>query len=647
MSTLTMQPGHHKPKILGTPKALVSTVIGHQPLGWLIRLGDADAIPDGAALERAPITRREGDKLLPISDLLGFPLPPSQTTTVLFDTYIRSVHWFLMIVHAPSLKADLEEILRSGRAHYRQKSLLYLIAVILAFGAGYASDEPVLESQLSGIDLRSLQSRLVKVIEANLLEIMDMADVTSVQTCLLLSWFYLYNRRPKRCFILSAAALRGAQVLCLHRESSWGNISTIEREVRRRLWWALYTCEGFTALTFGNSSCIQLGNFEVPMPGNLDEACDRCPGFDSVEQLQDGSHHPVTTMTYHRLKFKLYLIASPISRDAYFHQDRTIQSVAARVTKIHQALVDWEQSIPPELRPGSFVARQLDSTEVDPVTRTFQLQAISLQLAYENIQLCLHKPLLVYNKVPGGPSPQPRGESVGEEDVPEVSDNDVNLDENKEQCWISALRTSKLLIDHVEVLKSAQKTQIIGYAGIQSFSAGVMLVIFALSQPLSAQAQEAKRGVGRLIKFSKTFGASSAILEQSGRVLEKLLKVILEQEMRVLTVDERDVDIPLRRISRCAFPALSSTTRSDPQQLGDWTQTSASHAMVDGTSRDSSALESSPGVSVTSYPIRPPQNTLSPIGGFDEVIGSAPADEQQEHRHEMCPVSLTLKGSSR
>ncbi len=47
-----------------------------------------------------------------------------------------------------------------------------------------------------------------------------------------------------------------------------------------------------------------------------------------------------------------------------------------------------------------------------------------------------------------------------------------------------------------------------------------MLGIFALSEAFSAQAQEGKRGVGRLIRMPKLIGYRMIVSDQTGRFLE-------------------------------------------------------------------------------------------------------------------------------
>jgi len=306
------------------------------------------------------------------------------------------------------------------------------------------------------------------------------------------------------------------------------------------------------------------------MPRNMDDASDRCPGFDSVELLEDGNREPVTTLSYQRFKFQLYRIASPITRDVYFNKRSTVQDIIKRVQDINQRLVEWERSVPLELRPSSFSAQ----ASPDPITKIFQLQALALQLSYDNIQLILHRPLLVHNGIIHTRRLSSRrtghtASDYNENGESRILDQETDfLSASKARCWQSARRTS-CIDEQPEILKQARNSHAAGYAGIQTFTAGVMLGIFALSHPFSAQAQEAKRGIGRLIKVPKLLGYRTAISDQSGRILEELLRLILAEEMKML-ISEEETTTGRLQSDQVVGP---STTRSAIQK--SLTQTGA------------------------------------------------------------------------
>jgi hypothetical protein len=164
---------------------------------------------------------------------------------MLFDAFVDSVHWFMMLFHEPSLRFELRTILQTGLAYHRQKSLLHLLMVVLANGSRYLP-ENTSQHILSHAGLRALQSDLMIKLEGKVIELLN-EDVESISACILLGSLYLYHRQPKRCFVINGTAIRLALSMGLHRESHWSQLSLIERETRRRVWWALYVCEGFVS----------------------------------------------------------------------------------------------------------------------------------------------------------------------------------------------------------------------------------------------------------------------------------------------------------------------------------------------------------------------------------------------------------------
>ncbi|OAL19040.1 hypothetical protein AYO22_10369 [Fonsecaea multimorphosa] len=534
-------------------------------------LSEADAIPDGTPGKvRSLPANAEGSER--VSILIGCDLPPPAVTWMLFDVFIDSVHWFMMIFHEPSLRADLEKVLRTGRAKACQKSMLYLIIAVLAIGARYAERKDVHANETDAdtdADLSDLQSRFLKVFDDRLMDLMDQTDIGMVQTCILLSSLYYYHRQPRRSFMISGAATKGAQAMRLHKESAWGDLDPIEREVRRRVWWALFVSEGFTAMTFGSTCNLQDGDCQVKMPGNIDDNCATCPGFDSVELLEDGTHERVTTFTYQRLKFKLYRIASPITRDLYSKGNSSTREIVDRVQEINRSLLIWKQDVPPEMQPSSF-SGLADETRKNPVLKLFHLQALSLQISYNNIQLILHRPLVAFPGIISTRHFPTRGRRQSAPAHNHEDDQHCSLgqystlvENSRAQCWESALR---ICHEYLEILRLTRNTHAVAYAGIQAFTAGVMLAIFALSQPFSAQVQEAKRWVGRLIKRPRQLGNRTAISDQSGHILEKLLRLILAQEIKMLT-DDKEMDDDASHFAQTRRESVSAPSHTLDSQL--------------------------------------------------------------------------------
>ncbi len=297
------------------------------------------------------------------------------------------------------------------------------------------------------------------------------------------------------------------------------------------------------ALCYGKPSSIPENDWLVGMINDIDDTSVRCPGFTSVELRDDGIHHQVTIASYQRYKFKLYEIATPITKTIYFHRDATMPEIVKRVKNIHQQLVDWDRNIPPELRLNSFPANKAN---LDSISKTFQLQALALQLSYDNIQLLLHRPLLAYSF---GSSRSLLSEKLSEDNarrplggnqksfLPSWSSGYDFSETTKSQCWQSALRTSSIG-RYPSILQAARNSHAAAYIGIQTFAAGVMLAMFALLDPLCDEAKEAKTGIARLIATSKNVGDGASVSDQCGSILEGLLRLILAEEVKSMLLKE-------------------------------------------------------------------------------------------------------------
>jgi hypothetical protein len=181
---------------------------------------------------------------VPVSDLIGMDLPPREITNLLLDSYLKYVHWFIMVIHEPTIRAELDDIMTYGTVRPMRLSFLALIFVILAFGSNYVTDDDA-QSLGPGFDRYSIEKKLIRKVEDKYLDICDSSDIECVQTGLLLSAYFVYFGKPKRATVVYDSTLTCAKILGLHRESLWGELDPLPREIRRRVWWAVYAGDGY------------------------------------------------------------------------------------------------------------------------------------------------------------------------------------------------------------------------------------------------------------------------------------------------------------------------------------------------------------------------------------------------------------------
>ena len=147
----------------------------------------------------------------------------------------------------------------------------------------------------------------------------------------------------------------------------------------------------FASTIFGKPCAIKGSEADVSMVRNINDTTSRHPSTNSVETAEDGSVEFVTIFSYQKLKFQLYQIASPMLENAKFHQASPTSDISAKVMDIHERLLDWFAKLPLELQlnPSGTTTRE----QTNSIETVFSLQALALQLAYDNVQILLHKPI--------------------------------------------------------------------------------------------------------------------------------------------------------------------------------------------------------------------------------------------------------------
>ncbi|KAE8394468.1 hypothetical protein BDV23DRAFT_190068 [Aspergillus alliaceus] len=461
--------------------------------------------------------RQEGKKSL-ATVFPGLSLPPRVYCDFLIEAYRTSVHWFMMLFHQPTFEKEYTEIMDTQAIAPRQLGIAVLILMVFVMGARYTAECDSLEERDRHGDLQALQKDLLGHIHHHLFDIFDLGGVESTQICVLLSTFYLYNGRPNLAFAILGAGARSAQAFGLHNESLWGRADDITTEVRRRTWWALFVLDRFASITYGRPLSIHDSDCNVRIPNDMDDSLTSHPLLNSLEAVNGHEPTRVTLMAYQRHKFKLYSIASPIVGRIYRLKSANPLAVIQEAAEINTRLAKWFDQLPPELRLERTVdldTCNLPKAEVE-TCMLFQLQALTLQLAYDNIQIILHRPFLRYNNcLIGSSDPVPM-------DVRPTS---------FEQCRHCARRTCNILPRYESVLRAARTTHAVAYIAIQNFTAGVTLVMVALAEPGSEQSQDAKRGVANSIAIQKMLAGSSIVPLQTVKVLEHLFRLIFTREM--------------------------------------------------------------------------------------------------------------------
>lgn len=483
------------------------------------------AIPGYRSSTSAPVTyaARTGQRL-PVSSVLGDQFPSMEIVNGLLEEYFDAVHWFSLVVYEPKFRKKLHSI-ADGFAYPSQRPFLMLLAVMLGMAAWYRSQRsvsgPSPERDHHGQDWRKWSTGLFKLVESDLVEIMDKPSITAAQTLCLLGSYHVYHGRPNLSFSLLGATIKMSQALGMHRESLQGVVEDIEE--RKRVWWTIYTWDRFASITYGRPLGINDKDCNINMPTDVWEV----PLFVGPEAEQS---NPICYSSYQRELNQLYLIASPALEVIF--GSRTLRTsnrligdkYAALVKDATQNLQKWRSHL---LNQLVLDLKQDFNPDGGVESKAYALQSLSLHLTYDNVLIVLHRPLLAQQvdhlstTAATSPPGVGNGNSAAQSNLAQTASSDL---------WMNAAVTTSRVTELPVLAQIATDSHLVAFLAVNLFNAAIVLAVMALSEPLSNTAQDAKRTITRILRLQDLLGKRSALSKQSTTVLKNVVTMLLRRE---------------------------------------------------------------------------------------------------------------------
>lgn len=507
-------------------------------------------------------------------------LPPVPVVEYSLTVYFNMVHWFMTVVHEGNIMTKFQEIkvaLENGNLEALDTdenfNEILLLMIIISLGVKYSFMHParrrkVLKLYHDSMCLReanleedvkpkvdNLMNNILLVIRGNLFSSLSICTLATVQTSILVSSFYLYHGDPNLAWAVLGCGHKAAHMLRLNKEFKRERLSppltAVDDEIvqlRRRVFWALYIADRFSAMSYGLPIGIPDTGCDVKLPDNRKAFPN--PRRSSYLLMEQGEE--TNLLTYQTYKVTFYIILGEILTKLYHprekscldqvkeysppgqnDEDNSTQQLFKTVKYLDKKLRNWFDSLPELLRleyhekrdSKEYLDRDSDEDLITPEAddqslspqevkarrerikqRILGVEALLLQLGYDNAMIILHRPLLRY-----------RSESVNA------------LDYSARSCWEAALRTSKII--HSGVFAACQRTHAGSFAGLHIFNAGVVLYYFGCREIFGTQSMECKRGLKCIIQTQRALGDKLPVAKPSVQILERLIKLMLQKEM--------------------------------------------------------------------------------------------------------------------
>jgi hypothetical protein len=363
-----------------------------------------------------------------------YEYPTAEVAQQLFNSYITRVHPTYPIVGKVNLTTQFNKFI-SGQVTRPPPKWLAIINLIFAIGAKYAH---LIQADWKGDERDHLiyftRARKLALNEETLFQ---HPDLQSIQIVGLISLYFMCVSQINRAWNMIGIAIRWATSLGLNMRNDSTELKDGLKEIRYRVWWALYSLEHRLCCMTGRVNCILDDHCTTPLPVPLEETQfeselglkmlnkenqqgPRAPGLNSHSPSQAGSNASSASRSRSQTKasasgsrspsaivkstelswardvspnqslYFLHLIQLTRLTQKIFHQlynpsaiEGTWSDIQHLIGELGEQLENWYRALPPIL---DFKRSQRD--------RDFYECRLSLGFFYNSTKVMIHRPCL-------------------------------------------------------------------------------------------------------------------------------------------------------------------------------------------------------------------------------------------------------------
>lgn len=308
----------------------------------------------------------------------------------------------------------------------------------------------------------------------------------------------------------------------------------------------------FVGLSAGRAPMTRLEEITVTEPLDADNSM-RSPEFQSMEVRDDGSLQPVTTCSFQRYRARLCRVAARLNTRQHTSQHSYKNGSYEDETRdIYNELERWRELLPPELCLDSYTELEPIDERENTAGQIFRVQALTLKLLYENIQVLLFWPFIKSGgREADGPLTRRTAQAA-------TSSNDL-ASFARAHCFQSAMRFSRIG-QYESILHMAYKTPVVIPLGASSITFGGILGTLALLNPTSASVRDYKICLASIVKLPKMCNFKNVLCEQATEILQGILRLICSEEADSLLAG--DLPPPMQ------FADDAASKRGSAQDMG-------------------------------------------------------------------------------
>ena len=296
-----------------------------------------------------------------------------------FD-YIGSLYPY---VHEATFSRTYEETRRNNFKEVRRTWLaLFNMVLALATGVPYNSDVTV-QQRTERADVFYQRAMILckeQMTRGTSLEV--------VQFLLLVVQHLQGTRQSLQTWTVHGLAVKAALQLGLHSNEALKRFSPLDREIRKRTWYACVVLDRVLSMTFGRPSTIHEDYVRADLPSNYPESLPTTTLTSASETVSLEFFN--ATIILYRIMWKVIhlLYGGNLGSD-----DQTdVFDNITNLFSLEKQLTEWKGSLPPSLTVRESWELSKHREENLPV---WERSRVVLTLRYHNVRILVHRPILV------------------------------------------------------------------------------------------------------------------------------------------------------------------------------------------------------------------------------------------------------------
>ncbi|SCW03116.1 LAFE_0G03290g1_1 [Lachancea fermentati] len=286
--------------------------------------------------------------------------------------------------HRPNFMRIFNSLYETNPEDYtdEQNKALPLIYSVIAVGALF-SKEDYNADDVAARDFFQDEGYKYFIEAKKLIDVTNATDIQAIQTIFMLTIFLQCSAKLTTCYSYIGVALRSAMREGLHRKITNPNLSPVDLETKKRLFWTIYKMDVYMNCILGLPSCLSEEDVDQELPGDYDD--DRI----TENGIDPQPWGKISSCGMNNEHTKLIMIMKHIYEKVYRHRNEAHSASLTfdKINSVQTELNNWSMALPLQLKPNY--------NFVDPQEESLYLQANKfLHLDYLHANIMLYRPFI-------------------------------------------------------------------------------------------------------------------------------------------------------------------------------------------------------------------------------------------------------------